>query len=707
MPYEPYADAVWRYQSEPAPEKELKLARNISPAKFAVFAHKLQMIAMEGKDVIIKTGATPACTGTDFNTGIYNAQGDVIMAASGVWVHAFGPQLVIKYVLRAFKDDPGIKDGDCWHVTDALRFGLTHINDQETFMPVFYKGQMIAWVSGQMHEPDVGASEVGMAQTIRNRFEDGMLVSPIKIAENHKLRLDLVEMLAYMTRDSRGMLLDIRTRWAACNRQRERIIEVVEKEGVDFFLGASRKMIEESREYTHKKISRWLDGTFRDVQFLDTTGPELSLRRAAVTVRKKGDKLCVDISGTSPEAPGSYNTPGNLIPGLLGPNFFSYLLYDALPNIGVYDCMGFVVPKGTYLSPRWENPEPVAVGTILAGFMVQAAFWRPAAKMVFCSSDRVSVAAGLSPTFVISQFFGIDPWGVPGAGIPMEVNAGGGGGRWGVDGIDCQHPTWATLTDSEDAEYHERNFPFSYIIRNRAQNHCGFGKYRGGSGLEYVFAITETPFWLDNPLVCGACFPSSCGLFGGYHAFGGMYLRVKNTRFFEQVKTGEITLPTRVHDLIRERPIAGDYEFYKGNIGAIPMKKGDIVHGYALGGGGYGDVLEREPAMVMEDLKQGVISAWVVRNVYAVAYDPETLEADEDKTKELRQAVREQRKRRGKSYEEFEKEWLAKKPPDEWLKWFGPWPGVPLDGRVEKGDVPHPGEYYINIDIADLKEYPE
>jgi acetophenone carboxylase len=221
-------------------------------------------------------------------------------------------------------------------------------------------------------------------------------------------------------------------------------------------------------------------------------------------------------------------------------------------------------------------------------------------------------------------------------------------------------------------------------------------KYRGGSGLEYVFAIGETPFWLDNPIVSGLCFPTACGLFGGYHGFGGMYLRIKNTRFFEQIKNREIILPTRVNDLIRERSIAGDYEFHKGCIGAIPMKKGDIVHGYACGGGGYGDVLEREPAAVIEDLKQGVITDWVVRNVYAVAYDPETFEVDEKKTEELRQGVRAQRKGRGKSYEEFEKEWLVKKPPEEWLKWFGPWPGVPADGRIEKGSIPFPEQYYLN-----------
>lgn len=695
MPYETYADVVWRYKSEPAPDAELELAEKIPARKLSVFAHKLLMIAMEGKDVVTRTGATPTCSGTDLNTGIYNAQGDVIMAASGVWAHAFGPQLPIKYVLAAFKDDPGIHEGDCWHVSDALRFGLTHVNDMETFMPVFYDGRLIAWVSAQMHEADVGGAEIGMPQMTRNRFEDGSLVSPIKIAENNKVRVDLLEMLAYMTRDPRAIMLDIRTRWATCNRQKQRLLEVVEKEGLDFFLGASRQMIIEARNYTKKKISRWLEGTFRDVQFLDTIGREPALRRAALTVKKKGDRISIDISGTSPEADGSYNTPGNVIPGMLGPNIFNYQLHDVYPNVGVYDQIDFIMPKGTFVSPRWDSMEPVSTSSVLAGFMPMAAMFRPFAKMTFSSPDRRTIAAGAPASLVTSVYFGLDPWGVPAAGLPMEINAGGGGARCGTDGIECMQPIWATLTDSEDAEYAERNYPFKYIIRNLPRNHCGFGKNRGGSGVEYVFVIGDTPYWVDNPFTCGLCFPSSCGVFGGYYGFGGYYLRIKNTDFYEMVKDGKISMPNSVYDLISQKPISGDYHFYNQPIGMTPMQKGDVVHGYAQGGGGYGDVLERDPAAVVEDLRSGIISGWVAKNVYAVACESESFRVDEKKTEELRAAVREQRRKQAKTYEDFEKEWLAQKPPEPWMKYFGPWPGVPADGRVDNGNIPFPGDYYV------------
>ena len=60
--------------------------------------------------------------------------------------------------------------------------------------------------------------------------------------------------------------------------------------------------------------------------------------------------------------------------------------------------------------------------------------------------------------------------------------------------------------------------------------------------------------------------------------------------------------------------------------------------------------------------------------MYRVAHDPETLEIDYDGTERMRHEERKKRKARGKRYEEFEKEWLSKKPAEEALTFYGTWP---------------------------------
>ena len=104
------------------------------------------------------------------------------------------------------------------------------------------------------------------------------------------------------------------------------------------------------------------------------------------------------------------------------------------------------------------------------------------------------------------------------------------------------------------------------------------------------------------------------------------------------------------------------------------VSKGDIISAADCPASGYGDVLERDPELVVNDLKNGLISSWSAEHVYHVAYDPDAMEVRPRHTEELRTKERQDRIKRGKSYEEFEQEWLQKQPPEEILDTYGTWP---------------------------------
>ncbi len=94
------------------------------------------------------------------------------------------------------------------------------------------------------------------------------------------------------------------------------------------------------------------------------------------------------------------------------------------------------------------------------------------------------------------------------------------------------------------------------------------------------------------------------------------------------------------------------------------------------GGGGWGDVLERDPQMVIEDLRSGAISEHSVQEIYRVVYDREGLIVDVEATEALRAQARVERKAAGKPYSEFIKEWEQRRPPEHALKYFGEFPGT-------------------------------
>ena len=63
-------------------------------------------------------------------------------------------------------------------------------------------------------------------------------------------------------------------------------------------------------------------------------------------------------------------------------------------------------------------------------------------------------------------------------------------------------------------------------------------------------------------------------------------------------------------------------------------------------GGGYGDVLERDPALVMKDLAEELLSHDIARDIYQVVYDERTLVVDEAATRLKRSEYRALRIRR-------------------------------------------------------------
>jgi len=66
------------------------------------------------------------------------------------------------------------------------------------------------------------------------------------------------------------------------------------------------------------------------------------------------------------------------------------------------------------------------------------------------------------------------------------------------------------------------------------------------------------------------------------------------------------------------------------------LEKGDVVSLRLPGAGGYGDPLERDPELLLADVRDGKVTLESAREDYKVVIDPETLTIDEEATKQLR-----------------------------------------------------------------------
>ena len=250
------------------------------------------------------------------------------------------------------------------------------------------------------------------------------------------------------------------------------------------------------------------------------------------------------------------------------------------------------------------------------------------------------------------------------------------GGRPGLDGMDISATNMVVYGRMSELEDEDLYMPITTLFRKLRRDGCGHGKYRGGANMAHAFAISYVPFnMVIGASMGGNYYWMGMGLFGGYPPPLTPMILITDCNVIEMMKRGE-KVPMDLDEILSKEAFPGArYHNFGTHVPPTMLKEGEIfVFTGGTAGSGYGDVLEREPELAMKDLRNGIVSHWTVQNVYHIAYDPERLIPDYEKTKELREKERQARLARGKTYEEFEKDWLNKRPPAEFLEWYGSWP---------------------------------
>ncbi|MEX6725451.1 hydantoinase B/oxoprolinase family protein [Parapedomonas caeni] len=674
-------EVVQRLRPEPMTEAEIAAQALIDDVEFDIYKHKMHMIALEGKETTMKLGASTAMRWGDVAFGIFTAQGDLAVCATGIYHHAVLGQLPLKYIVKHWVNEPsvGVRDGDSFFYNDPF-YGGVHNADMGLAVPVFHEGRLMCFIGAAVHTGEAGGTEPGgTCNTAKTKYDEGLLVPPIKIGENYQLREDILNMFAAMTRDARTMILDIKARLAAARIAQRRVLEVIDDKGPDFFIGALRRILTQTGEAARRRVAELNDGVYRQPRFLDTVGTDPGLTKINLTVIKKGDRITMDFENSSPLVE---DRPINsFFQGILGLScvyYCGWLFHDLPANNGLLEAIDWRFPDDAMVNAKGDASTSLAP-------LVQTCFTQgiflAGARMTYSYDSSRSVAAWFSG-FAIPTFGGLNQYGEGVADITPEINATGCGARPDMDGVNAAGAFFATMSDCSDVEATEADRPFLYTFRNFFNNSYGHGAHRGGSGVGFGLMVHDTQKFMLGSMGGGSRFPTTLGLFGGY-AVPPVFVRtVMNSNLKELLAHSDARLPHNLAEVMApDNPEQGDCQDNDVSMVVKPFNDGDTYYVAIGGGGGYGDPLERDPRSVLKDLRENLVSHWAARNIYRIAYDEASLRLDEDATRARRLAAREERKRRGKSYDEFARGWATQSPPKEALRYFGAWPN-PRDGMA-------------------------
>lgn len=663
-----------RLRPEPMTERERACQAVLDDLDFNIFSHKLTTAAAECQELLIRLGASTGARWGDSGFAFYTTSGDIAVCSTGIYFHAFLQQIPVKYVLKHWKDEPsvGIKPGDAFFCNDPL-YGGVHAPDMMVFVPVFHQDELIAWAGAVIHSGEAGAQDPGgVTPRSTNRYEEGLHIPPVKICDGYTMREDVLNLLANGVRDPRTLLLDIRARMAACRRGEQRLLEVVEERGHEFVIGGLRRMITMTAEAARRRLESLPDCTVRQVMFLDTLGTADGLLKMSLALHKRGDRLSMDFTDTSPEVPNHpINTFPHTIVGKSSTYLCNYLFPDLPANSGLLDVLDWRFPPGTFINPNPEAPISLAPYTMT---VFNLGFSLACAKLIFGERGGHAVAPWFN-SFNMPIYGGMNQWGEPVADVFSEINGGGTGGRPRGDGVNVAGSFFATLSDCGEVEMSETYIPVLYPFRSRyLPDSFGYGRHRGGAGLDAAYMVHNVPWLFLGSFGYGSKFPNTLGLFGGYASATIPAVRVRRSNLPQLMAEGLSSVPGSSEELLGRREVAGGYQFSSVNCPGEPSLAGDILLVPTGGGGGYGDVLERDPEAVMQDLREGLTTHWAAETVYHIVYDPDTLRVDAEATEAARAAARQARLQRGKPLVEFEAEWSRQSPPEPALRSYGAWP---------------------------------
>ncbi len=562
----------------------------IDPILVEIVAGTLASVEAEVETAIGRTARSPMIRDAhDFRAGIHDVK---LRKLTGRSYSALVQPVVRDYPIAE------MVPGDVFFHNDVYlsEGGIGHLPDLCVTVPVFHRGEVVAFVQAFGHHDDIGGVVPGsMPSHATSVFEEGLMVPPIKL---WAAGVPNEAALKIMTRNSRmpeSLAADLDAECSACLMGAARLAGLFGRYGREPVEDAFQAILDATTTtWRTELLSKIPDGEYVWEDYAEHDGvdpPRLHTQRITLTKLSAGDgitdgRLILDFTGTAPQAKGPINHCADYSDGVFLAKWLAPILRnlaDSPKRAAELDVNEGVVPliemrfpaKGTLLTPIFPAPTNARTFVILrllgvfAGVLAKAVGGRMPADQ---------------ETIRYTGVYGTDLAGRP--YLMREVLGGGSGGRYYADGEDTIH----VVPDSQNlpTEFTEARFPFLVERLGLAIDSGGPGRYRGGLGYDkHIRMLADADFMSIADRSILACW----GVAGGR----------AGASFSVTIDPGGP----------RERTVDALAD-------AAPVAAGEVIRIRTTGGGGWGDPFTRPPAEVLRDVLRHKISVDGAKNDYGV-----------------------------------------------------------------------------------------
>lgn len=483
-------------------------------------------------------------------------------------------------------------------------YGASHGPDVAFCVPVFDGDNLIGFSVTTAHHLDIGALVPGSCGIVDavDAYAEGLQFKAVKVYEQGKKNRQFWHFLADNVRASEMVIGDMEAQISASRTGAERYVELVREYSLATVLAASAYLMDYSETMLRREIERLPDGTYHADGFVDgfenDSDPAKRDLKISVTVKVQGSDVYIDLTGSSPQIP---DRPVNMpLEGTVAIAVYlvlrSILLdtetHEYIPqNSGLIRPIHIHAPLGSICNPTFPAP---TIARFCPGNIVASTVMRALSQ---AAPRQISAGVGNLKVVAYSGLVGEKYW------VYMDITEGSYGGRFGKDGLDCVDTLYANTRNNpiEDIESH---YPLRVLRYEMRENSSGAGQWRGGAG-----SIRDVMFLA----------PGHASVEGDGHrhapwgAFGG-----------RDGSCGDLVLNPQSEK--RKLPAM---------ISNLSLKSGDALRTVSPCGGGYGPPGQRDPAAVLADVLDGVVSPEGAAKDYSVVITDQ-FTIDEAATHDLR-----------------------------------------------------------------------
>ncbi len=483
------------------------------------------------------------------------------------------------------------RPGDVFIVNDPWLLA-GHLNDVCVMSPIFYHERPVAFTACVFHHSDIGGR---VASDNRQVYEEGIFIPPLKLYDAGVLNESVLRLIRWNVRTPEEVTGDIRSQVAANHVCAQKVIEMLEDEGLETLDDLADEIIDRTEKSMREAITGIPNGVYPYEGIIEGAGKRSDIR-VKLTVEVKDDEVHVDFDGTSPQVDWGGNVVYNFTYAYVFMAVKSAFDPDIPINEGAIRPVKMTAPEGTVVNCKF--PAAVAARMQIGHFMTEMVF----KALAQATPDNIIAESGGTPAQT-NIFYGKRaddrPW------LTMIIRGGGLGASSRRDGHHCA--IFPANGANTPVEIFESDTPLIVTERSLTCDSGGPGKMRGGLGRKMIIRVPDDEFAPSGP--------TSIALQAGRfkYAPGGLF----------GAESGAVA-----QFLVNDE--AGDPS------GLTLCQPGDVIQFHSAGGGGYGNAFERDPGAVEQDVRNGYVSIEKAREKYGVVVDPVTLKVDLEETDKIR-----------------------------------------------------------------------